>query len=138
MEYKFRVWDEEEGKIFNVRSIIWHNGCIAKIEVYTGDERYLKNLSLFEYKLMQYTDKKDVNHTEIYAGDKLSFSIFDYSGADTHYTGYVVWSGTRFMIWNSIDNEYYGSDGGFDLDWVLAQDDEVEVIGNVHDKEESK
>lgn len=42
-------------------------------------------------------------------------------------------SGSRFMLWHSADSEYYGPDGGFDLDWVLNQDDEFEVISNIHD-----
>ena len=82
----------------------------------------------------QYTCLKDKYGREIYEGDKCAFSVFDYNDCDTQYTGVVVWSGSRFTLWNKADSEYYDADGGFDIDWVRAQDDEFEVIGNIHDE----
>ena len=79
---------------------------------------------------------KDKNGKEIYEGDKVSFSVFDHNGLDTQYKGYVVWCGSRFMIWNKPDDEFYGSDGGFDLDIIVEQDEELEVIGNIHQNPE--
>lgn len=84
----------------------------------------------------EHTGLKDKNGKEIYKGDIISFAVFDYNDIDTHYTGVVKWCGSRFMIWHNNDSEYYGTDGGFDLDWVLAQYDETEVIGNIHDNPE--
>lgn len=84
----------------------------------------------------QYTGLIDKNGVKIFEGDKCCFSVFDYNDCDEQYTGVVVWSGSRYMLWNTSNNEYYGNDGGFDLDWVVCQDDEFEVIGNVHDNRE--
>jgi len=70
---------------------------------------------------------------EVFAGDKLAFTVFDCFDNDTQYEGYVVWSGSRFMLWNKPDDEFYGDDGGFDLDWVLNQDYEAKVIGNIYE-----
>lgn len=46
--------------------------------------------------------------------------------------GVVVYAGSRFMLWKSVESEYYGADGWFDLDWVIVQDDEFEIVGNIH------
>lgn len=73
---------------------------------------------------------------QIFEGDICRFTVFDCFDNDTEYTGVVVFSGSRFMLWKSTESEYYGADGGFDLDWVAAQDDDFEVIGSVHDNPE--
>ena len=45
---------------------------------------------------------------------------------------YEEYRGSRPMYMTK-ESEYYGDDGGFDLDWVMAQDDEFQVIGNIFD-----
>lgn len=84
----------------------------------------------------QYTGLTDKNGVKIFEGDICDFTVFDCLDNDTQYRGVVVYAGSRFMLWKSEDNEYYGADGGFDLDWVVAQDDEFEIIGNIHDNPE--
>lgn len=83
----------------------------------------------------QYTESTDVNEKNIFDGDKVAFSVFDYNGNDTQYTGVVVFSDGHWQIWAAKDSPYYGSDGGFDLYCILAQDGTLEIIGNIHDKE---
>ena len=86
--------------------------------------------------ICQYTGLTDKNGRKIFEGDICEFSVFDYNGSDTQYKGVVVYTGSRFMLWKSEKSEYYGSDGGFDLDWVVGQDDEFEIIGNIFDNPE--
>lgn len=81
----------------------------------------------------QWTGLTNSNGTKIFEGDICDFSVFDYNDCDTQYRGVVVYDGSRFMLWKKPDSEYYGNDGGFDLDWVLAQDDEFKVVGNLWD-----
>lgn len=84
----------------------------------------------------QYTGLTDKNGEKIFEGDICYFTVFDCFDNDTQYRGVVVYSGSRFMLWKSVGSEYYGADGGFDLDWVIAQDDEFEIVGNIHDTPE--
>ncbi len=91
--------------------------------------------------LCQFTGLFDKNGKKIFEGDIVSFSSCYYNGNDTPYKGVVKWSdmkniSTRFMIWHDNESEYYGKDGAFDLDLVHFQDDEIEVIGNIHDNPE--
>ena len=91
----------------------------------------------------QYTGRCASESAEIYEGDVLEFTVFDYQGQDLQYRGVVEWSGSRFIVsvhsvfvcnsWRprrDYEEEY------FDLDWMLDQDDEVKIIGNVHDNPE--
>ena len=84
----------------------------------------------------QYTGLTDKNGRKIFEGDICEFSVFDYNDHDTQYKGIVVYSGSRFMLWKSKESEYYGYDGGFDLDWVVSQDDEFKITGNIFDNPE--
>lgn len=108
--------------------------CIIQNHV---PHHFLKNYEVDQETICQYTgliDKK--NDKKIFEGDICDFSVFDYNGHDTQYRGIVVYAGSKFVLWKSKDSEYYGADGGFDLDWTIAQDDEFEVVGNIFDNPE--
>lgn len=79
----------------------------------------------------QFTGLRDCKGKEIYEGDILSFTVFDAFGGDRQYRGTVRYCGSRFMIWLSLDGEVC-----LDLDWVIEQDDELEIIGNIYDNPE--
>lgn len=81
----------------------------------------------------QYTGQKNFDEIELYEGTILHFIVFDYNGVDTQHKGVIKWvdENCAFIIANSIE-----SDEGYWLYWVLAQDDEVEVIGSLYDNSE--
>lgn len=91
----------------------------------------------------QFTGRCASESAEIFEGDVLEYTVFDYQGQDVQYRGVVEWCGSRFIVsvhavfacdsWRprrDYEEEY------FDLDWMLDQDDEVKIIGNVHDNPE--
>lgn len=69
----------------------------------------------------------------VFEGDIVYFTVFDYSDADTQYKGIVKFSGGQWELWKDANFEYYGSDGAFPLYLVFEQDDELEIIGNIHE-----
>lgn len=89
-----------------------------------------------DYVLMQYTGLRDRNGVEIYEGDVVEFSVFDYNGHDEQYKGVVKFAACQWQVWHSNDSEFYGSDGAFDLYVVHRHDDEIEIIGNIWEQPE--
>ena len=91
----------------------------------------------------QFTGRCVSESAGIFEGDVLEYTVFDYQGQDVQYRGVVEWCGSRFIVsvclvlasnkWREkrdYEESYY------DLDWLLDQDDEVKIIGNVHDNPE--
>ena len=141
-EIKFRAWDKDGKEMIEAND--FYQKADPKI---SGNGLHLSDFLGInkdgtigkEHEnivLMQYTGLKDKNGKEIYEGDIVEFTVFDCFDNDTQYKGCIVWAGTRFMIWSKPDYEFYGSDGGFDLDWAELQDDEFEVIGNIYENPE--
>lgn len=77
----------------------------------------------------QFTGKYDGNGKEVYAGTTVNFAVFDCFGSDRQYIGEVMW--------NEEEGEFGVSSGDnyWNLSWVIAQDDEFEAVGTIHDKE---
>lgn len=128
---KFRVWDKDYKEMHvcgeNVHDSMSFN---------EDGTAYYYNLQNGEgsgehgsYILMQYTGRNTYEEQEIFDSDILYFTVFDYNGSDKQYKGVVKWSdeASAFVISVDKSNEEYW------LYWVLNQDDEVEVIGNIHD-----
>ena len=129
-KFKFRAYDSQTQKF------------------YYSDKMYTNHYFMFhddtlncfgeDYKcspVEMFTGFLDEDETEIYAGDIISFRV-DCFVVDWQYRGCVVFTGQRFQLWNKPDNEYYGSDGGFDLDWICYQDDTLKIVGNIHQNPE--
>jgi len=84
----------------------------------------------------QYAEEKDVNEQKMYGGDRVAFTIFDCFDHDIQHEGVIKFNDGEWQVWQSEDNEFYGSDGMPGLHWICQQDDEIKVIGSIHDTEE--
>jgi len=70
---------------------------------------------------------------QMFEGDIVRFSEFDYSGIDHERVGVVYWCGSGFYI---DCTENYGDEAIYDLAWAYEQDECMEIVGNVHDNPE--
>jgi len=48
---RFKVRDKDTGKEYNVRTIIWLQGNIDQIEIYTGDSDFSRVIDKSEYEI---------------------------------------------------------------------------------------
>jgi len=78
----------------------------------------------------QYTEKSDSESKEIYDGDIVDFTVFDMFGNDTQHTGLVEWHNCEFLLTDKFGDSW-------NLFWVLQQDDEAKIIGNIHEQKEN-
>lgn len=105
--------------------------------IYGGSEdTRLEKFVVYADTVGQYTGLPDANGTKIFEDDICDFKVFDRNGNDAHYRGVVVYDGSRFRLWRTVESANYGDNDGFDLDWVVSQYNEFAVIGNIHDSPE--
>ena len=125
-EIKFRAYDEESKKMYQITDINFSD-YVANGVCY-GD---WKDFSI--NNLMQYTGLKDRNGVEIYEGDICSFVMFDYSDNNDTYTLNVIFQqgSFGFIIKNHQREECF-----YELSYILFQDDEVQVLGNIYQNPE--
>ena len=117
---KFRIWDKIYKAMFQVSDISW--ACDGSIV-------YINGCLADNFILMQSTGLPDRNGKEIFQGDIISFSIFDWQDDDKQYTGVVTFEDGAMII-KKDEIDY------LDLSYVYYQDDEMEIIGNIHENPE--
>ena len=118
-EIKFRAWDTVLSKFFDGDILNDYN-----LGDFLNDDRYI---------VTQYTGLKDVNGVEIFEGDILGFCDFDSlrtggNTSDKMHTAVVKFSEGSWVV----------EDGGYCdyLYQVIANDSELEIIGNAYENKE--
>lgn len=126
---KFRAWDKKTKTMYEVKSIVFTLQsmlCVNKKAVYPERTLYLDDDDTI---LMQYTGLKDKNGVEIFEGDIVNACGYDSDQGriykTTDFTGVIVYRKNSFCL----------QFGDF-LDSWWANDEEVEVIGNIYENPE--
>lgn len=115
---KFRVWNKDEGAMYDVRGFEFSDG-ISKVIVEKDDE--LIELLPEEVKIMQFTGILDSDGTEIFEGD-----IVKVLGMDNQLFGYIWHNGFYHTI--NLHN-VAGTDN-----WPIFKQENIiplDVIGNM-------
>ena len=124
-EIKFRAWDKELNFMINIKRYkIDFNGQV----LFDNNDKELYNQTN-KIELMQYTGLKDKNDVDIYEGDIVSFTLFDCFDNDMQHIGKILFNNGAFYIEYMDKSELYNSL----LCYVISQDDEFEVIGNIYE-----
>lgn len=133
---KFRLFDKDTKEWQSIRSIgleedgsILYIHCWDKYEVDIDPPYFMDNLGI-DFELMQSTGLHDKNGKEIFEGDIVKFNdcLYAYTGGfmeDKMRIGVVTKKYACFMVTNS---EYES-----DLFITLENDEELEIIGNIHE-----
>ena len=122
MKYKFRAFNKKINKMVYLNPQEW------PLQVLNEED---------DWRVMMWTGLLDRHGKEIYEGDRIEFTVFDCFDRDTQFTGVVKYIGSRFLLCKSWECEDFDEHHGpFDLDWVHAQDDEIEIIGNIYENTE--
>ncbi len=123
-EIKFRAWNKNKNKMYQVRGINFDNEDLwLKI-----NETQIMGANLFEVELMQYTGLKDKNGKEIYKGDILQF----YNDVD-----YIIKPGYAKVVFKDgafcCKHFKYGTEYLANMD---MSDMDITVVGNIYENPE--
>lgn len=101
----------------------------VRIHTYKEDGGYDRQYLVESDTVGEYTGLKDRNGVKIFEGDILYITVFDCFDNDKQYKVRVEWFGSEFV--GVGINE---TDSLWSLGWLRSQDEEMEIIGNIHDK----
>lgn len=137
-EIKFRAWDKELKKLFEVSQLDfsdWWVQCKIPIDApkenggaFYGERNSFKNEETDRHILMQYTGVKDCENNEIYEGDIVQF----YNDED-----YILKQGKAVICFDlgafCMKHFKYGTEtlGDMDIDEMF-----IKVIGNIYENPE--
>ena len=101
---------------------------VARIHTYGEDGSYCRQYTVDANTVGEFTGTRDMRGKKIFEGDILYVTVFDCFDNDKQYRVRVEWVGTEFMGVDVKD-----SDSAWNLCWLCNQDEEIEVIGNIHE-----
>lgn len=128
-EIKFR------GKRLDNNEWVYGSLCLdpyrGDAEISDHDDINLMMVDVNPDTVGQFTGLEDNNGKEIYEGDILDCTVFDFNGNDKQYRVKIEWCYTEFC-------GFVIGKGGvwWNLHFLWEQDDEIEVIGNIYDNPE--
>jgi len=128
-EIKFRAWDKANGKWFTEwenpnRSDWTPNDGHKELSMTSGDGSII---------LEQFTGLLDANGKEIYEGDICRFDLQDFNGGDHFYTLPVAYTVDMYGFPYKSEPSEPEPDCCISLGEAVANDDELEIIGNIHE-----
>ena len=104
---------------------------VARVHTYKEDGSYDRQYFVDPDTVGQFTGMTDKYGVMVFEGDILYVTVFDCFDNDKQYRVRVEWVGTEFM---GVD--VTNDDSAWNLCWLCNQNEEIEVIGNIHDNPE--
>jgi len=137
-EIKFRAWDKEKKKMFNVLGMKWDpdGKFICGNDEWNGPEVWCPPESISKI-IMQYTGLKDKNGKEIYEGDVVKVhSGHDAIGADFGISKYRVQWREGGACLDMMHEDYLESERQIGMTFDNGGVKSIEIIGNIHQNPE--
>lgn len=138
-EIKFRAWSGDHGYLYPTNPLSSGFECSSSKEgsdaifdtlaVMTWDVPVYWHGELQNFVMEQFTGIVDKNGKEIYEGDILFYNLQDHNGTDNFYNQRVTRLGAAFGCEGKFNDE---SLFWHDLNMIAEQDEELEIIGNIH------
>lgn len=124
-EIKFRAWNPKVGMSEIVSLEFAHGLRLIPADIDSGRN----DLSDDKWVLMQFTGLKDKNGREIYEGDVVKYKI---SAKERFIKGEVIFKDSAWVI----SGKYRDVEKNEEYMRCLDEEDEMEVIGNIHENPE--
>ena len=139
-EIKFRAWDNLHKYMSNVTMLdfaSWNVSYEREGKIYfNGDRNSFRNEDTDRCDIMQCTGLKDKNGKEIYEGDIVGVKLMDNVESKGYYickTKVVFHQGCWILFQIGFD---YSKTKLFEMSFLYDQNDQIEIIGNIHENPE--
>lgn len=133
---EFKAWSKTNKRFFEFMGLdLYHNKILIRRTDSGAVKQYVTEWKrLSDFVLMGYTEFKDKNGVDIYEGDILEFTVFDCYAGDYQYRGFLEVDKYGKFIKTDLNNDEFTK--VFDFVYVVVNDDELTVIGNIYENPE--